>query len=168
MRLHCGCESGASLPCCSVPPAEGRYMDLGARGTLGLQEEAAWLQRYQDTIPCHPSPAGVGSPCPLWVGVGSPFVAHTSTMPFPLGPPISPHAGSLLQGWQTGISPFPRHHDFLCHQRFSSRSHPHHFCSRAERSCLGREIWLLTTAQITSVMAFPRPSNLSAPPALSR
>ena len=37
-------------------------MDLGARGTLALQEEAAWLQCYHDTVPCHPSRASLGSP----------------------------------------------------------------------------------------------------------
>lgn len=35
---------------------------LGVWGTGGLQGEDAWLQCYQDAVPCHPSRASVGSP----------------------------------------------------------------------------------------------------------
>lgn len=89
------------------------------------------------------------------VSVCSPYLNNA----FSFGSPCR----ELSAGWQRGVSPFRRHHDFLCHQRFSSRSHLHRCCSRAERTCLGRPLSLLTTAQIASVTAFPLPSNPPAP-----
>lgn len=95
-RLRCGCELGTALPSSLRAPGRRAMRGPGSLGHPGFAGGGC----LATVLPgCHPLLCWRGlSVCPLRVGVGSPFAAPTSTAPFPSGPPISPHAGSLLQG----------------------------------------------------------------------